>query len=195
MRKQKIFNSCQSVSIHTIQNRPEVLTFNLDWNTLEDEKELCNYIFKILFSIPEIFYTDELFKATASKKQAYVFKGMTCRAHGKDFSFFRRTDLKHETLAARSRKFSYEGYKTQLELEIDYKTEWVLYNGENVSFMNQKNWFQVICMCVAANKIPTMLFFEMPLKLEPANETEFFKEAHKCEFIKYANNEPFQIGK
>ena len=99
--------------------------------------------YQVLFSIPEFFYTAELFKQVASKKERYIFKGLVCCLNGKYIAFFRRTSLKWNSLAPHSRQTSYQTFLKLIKQEITKETEWVKYDDNKVEFV-KKNWLGVI---------------------------------------------------
>ena len=112
----------------------------------------------MLVSIPESFYTRNLFSMSDSVSAQYWFRGILCENNnGHSLSYFRRSKCKLRYLEIINIKLG--ELRQKLEGEITNETEWVKLDGNSISFMPD-GWTGVISDCLKANFHPRMLFYE-----------------------------------
>ena len=81
----------ESYSINFLAAHPEVLTFNLNWDT---DSPRASDILKTLISLPEVLDIKDLYTASQTQSQEYAFRGMICYTYGHYIAYFRRIFLK-----------------------------------------------------------------------------------------------------
>ena len=76
---------------------PAIFTINLEW-PVERKKDTAASILRILFAIPEVWNTKDLYvTGNADTVSNYQFKGLICKEKtGHHISYFRRTRIKND---------------------------------------------------------------------------------------------------
>ena len=94
-----------------------------------------------------------------------MLRGMICFGHNHYFAFFRRIFLKIGFLNGLDFSRVEEQAKQIKDTEINPDTEWILYNDDRLSFV-QDNWTGVLQSCLEHQAYPTVLFYEKLVSFE-----------------------------